>query len=35
MGEQIPVKWLKFESAVGALVLEGTSFASIDQVSTS
>ncbi|XP_064624651.1 uncharacterized protein LOC135486079 [Lineus longissimus] len=33
MGEQIPVRWLNFESAVSDLVQDGTSFASIDQMS--
>ena len=32
MGEQMPIKWLRFEQAVTKLVEEGTYFASLDQV---
>ena len=34
MGEQIPIKWLKFEQAIVQLADEGTNFATYDQVST-
>ncbi len=33
MGEQIPIKWLRFEQAVSQLVEDGTRFTSLDQVS--
>lgn len=32
MGEQMPIKWLKFEKCVAKLVEDGTYFASLDQV---
>lgn len=32
MGEQIPLKWLKFEYAVSQLVEQGTHLCSLDQV---
>ena len=33
MGEQIPLKWLKFEQAVTGLVGAGTNFTALDVVS--
>lgn len=33
MGEQIPLKWLRFEQALTALVEKNTYFSSYDQVS--
>ena len=33
MGEQMPIKWLRFEQSIAKLVEEGTYFASLDQVS--
>ena len=32
MGEQMPIKWLKFEQAVTKLTEDGTRFTSLDQV---
>ena len=34
MGEQMPIKWLKFEQEVAKLVEQGTNHASYDQVRT-
>ena len=33
MGEQMPIKWLKFEQLVNQLVEDGARFTSLDQVS--
>ena len=32
MGEQMPIKWLKFEQSVNQLVEDGARFTSLDQV---
>ena len=32
MGEQMPIKWLKFEQAISKLVEEGAHYVSLEQV---